>query len=526
MVFKEATDCCAGTAAIYGAPDLVKIAQLLNGKAITGCCAVLPRDTIFTISDATDATALIRFDATSITTATTRVVTVPDANLIIVGTTTCQTLTNKTLTTPTISATGFTNATHAHLAANSGGQITEASISDLQCYLTAFDPTGSPLLDARFWIGSGANVAAELTISGGVTVANTGVATVVTNANLTGCVTSCGNATTTVTNANLTGPVTSVGNATTIIAKAVTVAMLADGTDGELITWDVCGVAATVGAGTCGQVLTSQGACNVPIFAAAGAADNLGNHTATTCLIMGTNAITFGVDAVAPAACVSYHTYLAAGPIYNAISCDIHDFKVNAVSVLAIGVCTINSTCVPFQECCISISPIGTHTQWIPAGSWGTVTTNGAEFAELELATNDIMLQTFNFDTTTSEKIQFWWEPPAEWNAGTITFNTKWTAAGGCACQTFILNLSGHSYTNSDAIDVAICGTENCTNDALITVNDMHISGESCAVTIAGATKGEAVVLQLARDICDTLSVDAKLIGINITYSTDEATAT
>lgn len=34
-----------------------------------------------------------------------------------------QTLTNKTLTTPTISATGFTNAQHAHAAANSGGQI-------------------------------------------------------------------------------------------------------------------------------------------------------------------------------------------------------------------------------------------------------------------------------------------------------------------------------------------------------------------------------------------------------------------
>ncbi len=54
----------------------------------------------------------------------------------------------------------------------------------------------------------------------------------------------------------------------------------------------------------------------------------------------------------------------------------------------------------------------------------------------------------------------------------------------------------------------------------------MHISAESTAVTIAGATKGEAVMLQLSRTISDTLSVDAKLIGINITYTTDEATAT
>jgi len=176
-----------------------------------------------------------------------------------------------------------------------------------------------------------------------------------------------------------------------------------------------------------------------------------------------------------------------------------------------------------WQEAGNSISPIGTHTQWIPAGAWGTVTTNGAEFAELELATNDIMLQTFNFDTTTSEKVQFWWEPPAEWNAGTITFNAKWTAASGSG--TVIWTLAGHSYSDSDAIDVAIGGTPASTAaDTLLTANDMHNTAESGNVTIAGATKGEAILLQISRDISDTLSADAKLIGVNITYSSDEAT--
>ena len=168
-------------------------------------------------------------------------------------------------------------------------------------------------------------------------------------------------------------------------------------------------------------------------------------------------------------------------------------------------------------------STIGTHTQWISAGAWGTVTTNGAAFAELELATNDIMLQTFDFDTTTSEKIQYWWEPPAEWDAGTITFNAKWTAASGSG--TVIWTLAGHSYTDSDAIDTAIGGTPASTAaDTLLTANDMHNSAESGNVTIAGATKGEAVLLQISRDISDTLSADAKLIGVNITFTTDEAT--
>lgn len=40
-----------------------------------------------------------------------------------------ETLSGKTLTTPTISGTGWTNANHAHLAANSGGTLDAAAIA-------------------------------------------------------------------------------------------------------------------------------------------------------------------------------------------------------------------------------------------------------------------------------------------------------------------------------------------------------------------------------------------------------------
>lgn len=61
-------------------------------------------------------------------------------------------------------------------------------------------------------------------LTGGVTASGPGsaVATVVTNANLTGGVTSVGNAATVVTNANLTGPITSVGNATSVASQTGT----------------------------------------------------------------------------------------------------------------------------------------------------------------------------------------------------------------------------------------------------------------------------------------------------------------
>ena len=94
-----------------------------------------------------------------------------------------------------------------------------------------------------------------------------GTPTALVGTNITGTA-SAFTASNVTTNANLTGPITSVGNATTIISKAVTVAMLADGTDGELITWSATGVAAVVAVGTVNHVLTSGGVGVAPTFQA------------------------------------------------------------------------------------------------------------------------------------------------------------------------------------------------------------------------------------------------------------------
>ncbi len=55
----------------------------------------------------------------------------------------------------------------------------------------------------------------------------------------------------------------------TNLRKDIAVSELANGTDGELITWSACAVPATVGVGTLAQVLTSNGAGAAPEFKAA-----------------------------------------------------------------------------------------------------------------------------------------------------------------------------------------------------------------------------------------------------------------
>lgn len=77
-----------------------------------------------------------------------------------------------------------------------------------------------------------------------------------------------------VTNATHTGDVTGSG-ALTIADNAVTLAMMAHGTDGNLITYDSAGAPAAVATGTAGQILTSNGAGAAPTFETGGAGGDL-----------------------------------------------------------------------------------------------------------------------------------------------------------------------------------------------------------------------------------------------------------
>lgn len=95
-----------------------------------------------------------------------------------------------------------------------------------------------------------------------------------------------------VTNATHTGDVTGDA-ALTIGAKKVTLAMMEDGVDGELITYDATGVAAKVATGNAGQVLTSNGTGTAPTFQA-----NAATPAKITGTVNTTNATVTTVDTI------------------------------------------------------------------------------------------------------------------------------------------------------------------------------------------------------------------------------------
>ena len=79
-------------------------------------------------------------------------------------------------------------------------------------------------------------------------------------------------------------------------SKSVAVSALADGTDGELVTWDASGEAATVGVGTATHVLTSNGAGAAPTFQAAAGGGMVQQTTQNLGLTVGTTTSTTYVD--------------------------------------------------------------------------------------------------------------------------------------------------------------------------------------------------------------------------------------
>ena len=164
---------------------------------------------------------------------------------------------------------------------------------------------------------------------------------------------------------------------------------------------------------------------------------------------------------------------------------------VAAISANAWGTINQNiSSTGEWQEGGTAISPIGIHEIYIPATAMWESTTGGcAAIAKTELAT-DQDIQTLDFDGAAIEAAQFNVRFPKNWNASTITVSFIWSAAG---TQTTDVDwrISGVSIADNEVVTTAYGSAITVTDAHNGTAQDLNISAETAAVTVAGAGKSE-----------------------------------
>lgn len=161
----------------------------------------------------------------------------------------------------------------------------------------------------------------------------------------------------------------------------------------------------------------------------------------------------------------------------------------------------------------------GKETIWMPASAMVAPASGGA--ASGTTTGTNVIYKTLDFDQTSSESAQFQIAMPKSWNLSTITFIPYWTASSGSGNVTF--TLQAQALSNDDVLDTAFSGGQSST-DTLIATGDVHVGPESSALTVTGTpAAGDIVLFKIVRDISDSLSGDAKLIGIKIIYTTNAA---
>lgn len=170
----------------------------------------------------------------------------------------------------------------------------------------------------------------------------------------------------------------------------------------------------------------------------------------------------------------------------------------------------------------LGVTRVGVYrTLWVDAGAMVTRTTSGAATGLEEYASNDVMSDYLAFDDSTDEfaqcRLVF-----DNWAGGQVKIKFYWSS--DAASGNVIWAIQGGSLANDDAIDTAF-GTAVTVTDGVTAADDLLVSSATGAITIAGSPAAEdAVWFQIYRDAddgSDTMSGDAKLLGILVQYLED-----
>lgn len=150
-------------------------------------------------------------------------------------------------------------------------------------------------------------------------------------------------------------------------------------------------------------------------------------------------------------------------------------------------------------------------------------TTGGcAAAAQVELATNKQNVKVLDFDASTEEHADFTFVLPSDYNGSTMTAKFIWMHAATTTNFAVVWGIEGRCYADGDALDAAV-GTAVTVTDTGGTTTDVYISPATAAITWAGTPlAGQLINLtayRVAADAADTLAVDARLLGVQLTYT-------
>lgn len=132
------------------------------------------------------------------------------------------------------------------------------------------------------------------------------------------------------------------------------------------------------------------------------------------------------------------------------------------------------------------------------------------------------------FDGSTDEYATFRWQPPGDWDAGTVKAKFSWAASGAMTNgHTVIWGLNCYAVSDGDTIDVAFSSGEQTVSDAYATGDETgpknKISSATSEMTVQGTPAvGDSLYCRVSRDAdTDTSTIDAWLLNVSIQYAVD-----
>jgi len=174
-----------------------------------------------------------------------------------------------------------------------------------------------------------------------------------------------------------------------------------------------------------------------------------------------------------------------------------------------------------------TLKQAGKETIWVPASAMQPTTSNGCSaLTTVETTAGRPDMVVLDFDDGSDEHAQFSVAFPKSYNLGTVTFRAYWTTTAtdtdGCTW-----GLQGVAMNDNETIDIAY-GTAVVVDDAAQgAAEELYITAESGAITIAGTMADEDLCFfRVFRDVSDSnddMAEDARLIGIKLFFTTDAA---